>query len=98
MKKFFDEVFDSRGISRNYFQHKDYKNITIPKDVFEDMTDEEVENFVNQTINDVNKDITSVKKPIKKQRSLTPDEISTAFAELRKQLGESFKEFYFSRK
>jgi hypothetical protein len=98
MKDFFNEIFDNRGISKNYVQHKNYKSITIPKDVFDDMSDIEVENFVNQSLEDVNTKIQTIKKPIKKDRPLTPEEITNAFAELRRQLGESFEDFFYSRK
>jgi hypothetical protein len=97
MKDFFNEIFDNRGISKNYVQHKNYKAITIPKDVFDDMTDDEVENFVNQSLKDINNEIQTIKKPIKIDRPLTPEAISTAFAELRRQIGESFKDFYLRK-
>jgi single-stranded DNA-specific DHH superfamily exonuclease len=97
MKDFFKEIFDNRGISKNYVQHKNYKTITIPKDVFDEMTEEEVENYVNQTLKDVNVEINSLQKTPKKDRPLTPEEISTAFAQLRRLVGESFKDFYLRK-
>jgi hypothetical protein len=95
MKKDFKEVFDRSGASKFYFQHKDYKNITIPKDIFDDMTDEEVFNYVNSSLKDINKEINLIKPHKKEEKYLSPEEITSRFADLRKKLSmENFKQFF----
>lgn len=100
IKKEFKEVFGRDGVSRHYVQHNVYKNLTIPLDVFNDMTDDEVENYITQHLNDVNKQTSSLRKVTPPQKPLSPEEISKAFAEIRRRLQEnqSFKEFFNSRK
>jgi hypothetical protein len=100
IKKEFKEVFGKDGVSRHYVQHNVYKNLTIPLDVFNDMTDDEVENYITQHLNDVNKQVSSLPKVKKPEIPLSPEEISREFAEIRRKLQEnlSFKDFFNSRK
>lgn len=99
MKKDFKEIFDKSGVSRNYLQHNAYKDITIPKDVFEDMSDDEIENFIFQTIKEKNKELSEIKKTKQIDRQATPEEIEAGFAQIRKNLAmqESFKTFFLRK-
>lgn len=90
IKKEFKEIFNRDGSSKHYVQHNTYKNITIPLDVFNDMTEEEVENYISQTLFDINKNINQLNKPKKQQNNLSADEIKNTFAELKRKLQENF--------
>jgi hypothetical protein len=96
IKKEFKEIFDPNGNTRYYVQHNKYKNLTIPLDVFNDMSDEEVERYINEHLKDINKEISSIPKPQNPVRVLSPEEVASAFSELRRSLrqNESFKEFF----
>lgn len=96
MKKDFKEIFDRSGASRNYLQHATYRDITIPKDVFDDMSEDEVENFLFQKIKEKNEELSLIKKPKTIDRQATREEIDSGFAQIRKNLAmqESFKQFF----
>jgi|688.fasta_scaffold627334_1 hypothetical protein len=97
MKEKFKLIFDPyTNSTRNYVQHIDYKNITIPKDVFDDMTEDELLNYVNQHLLDINKQISN--KPIKKpdNLNLSDEEIAKYFSEIKNKINnmESFKHYF----
>jgi hypothetical protein len=83
---------------KNEWVHKDYP-ITIDNDEFQKITDDETEHIVNQRLIDTNKDISNIKKPTKKEKYLSPDELKVAFSNLRKELDlfESFKDFFMKK-
>lgn len=100
MKEKFKQIFDPYTNSTKYYvQHIDYKNLTIPKDVFDDMTDAEVSNYVSSHLNNINNQLTVKQKKPTPQISLSDKEILDGFEKIKKYLAgdESFKN-YFHRK
>jgi hypothetical protein len=81
----------------NEFRHKDYP-ISIDYELFKEMSDDELTNFLNLKIQEINSEISLIKKPKKEEPSLTDEEKTKMFAELRKKLSESFKDYFFSGK
>lgn len=83
----------------NEYRHKDYP-ISIDSELFKDMSDVELENFFNSKLQELNKEISSLEKPKKEQQPLSDEEITNAFAELRKKLAmqESFKDYFYHQK
>lgn len=100
MKEKFKQIFDPYTNSTKYYvQHVDYKNLTIPKDVFDDMTDAEVSNYISNHLDEINNQLnTKQKKPTTKD-ILSDQEISDGFEKIKKYLSddENFKS-YFHRK
>lgn len=70
--------------------------ISIDNDLFVDMTDSEVESFIDSRLKEVNSEIDTIPTVRKDPVPLTDDEIASHFAELRRQLSmqESFKDFF----
>jgi hypothetical protein len=62
------------------------------------MSDDELTNFLNLKIQEINSEISSNRKPKRKEPSLTDEEKEKMFAELRRKLSESFKDYFFSGK
>ncbi len=81
----------------NEYRHKEYP-ISIDSELFKDMSEDELTNFFNLKLQEINKKISSIKKPKKEQLPATEEEITNMFAELRKKLSESFKDYFFSGK
>jgi hypothetical protein len=81
----------------NEYRHNNYP-ISIDYELFKDMSDDELTNFFNSKLEELNNEISSIKKPKKEETPLTDEEITSMFAELRKKLSESFKDYYFSGK
>jgi hypothetical protein len=100
MKEKFKQIFDPyTNSTRYYVQHIDYKNLTIPKDVFDDMSDDEVTNYVSNHLNEINNQLNDKQKKPTPQNVLSDKEISDEFEKIKKYLNgdESFKS-YFHRK
>jgi hypothetical protein len=83
----------------NEYRHKTFP-ISIDSELFKDMSEEELENFFNSKINDINKEISSIKKPERKEIPASDEDIKTMFSNLRKQLAmqESFKDYFCRQK
>lgn len=82
----------------NEWVHKSLP-ITIDNDLFIDMTDSEIESLIDSRLNDINSEIDSIPVVKKDPVPLTDEEISSHFAELRRQLSmqESFKDFFMKK-
>jgi hypothetical protein len=81
----------------NEYRHKEYP-VSIDSELFKDMSDDELTNFLNSKLQEINNEISSIKKPKREQLQATDEEITKMFAELRKKLSESFKDYFFSGK
>lgn len=92
MKKKF--IFDK---IKNEYYHKEHPSVRFDKDDFLEMTDDDIENFFKQKINDLNTELNVIrnkKKPIV-SKSLSDEEIKRGFDEIRSILNF---ENYFKRK
>jgi hypothetical protein len=82
---------------KNEWVHKSLP-ISIDNDLFNEMTDSEVESFIDARLNDINSEINTIPSVKREEKPLTDEELASHFAELRRQLSmESFKSFFMKR-
>jgi hypothetical protein len=92
MKK--DFIFDR---TKNEYYHKDYPSMRFDKDLFSQMSDEDVQNYFQQNLKDLNGELNSLKnlKKQKETKSFSDEELKKAFSEIKQILQmESFKNFF----
>ncbi len=80
-------------------QHSEYPSIYLDKKDFDEMTDDEIENLVNQKILEINHEVDSLSHKKPQEKYLTHQQILNGMKELKDKLSnESFKIFFFREK
>lgn len=78
------------------YKHKDYP-IYFDFNEFNDISDQELEQIIQQKLKDINLELASLKPKKPKPKNLTDEEITNSFAEIRRKLAmsESFKDYFY---
>jgi hypothetical protein len=82
---------------KNEWVHKSLP-ISIDNDLFNEITDSELESYIDSRLNEINSEINTRPSVKRKEKPLTDEELASHFAELRRQLStESFKSFFMKK-
>jgi hypothetical protein len=83
--------------TKNEWVHKSLP-ISIDNDLFNEMTDSELESYIDSRLNEINSEINTIPSVKREEKPLTDEELASRFAELRRQLSmESFKSFFMKK-